>query len=413
MEKVISNFIKKYLKNSRGFGSFLLLFFSISISLEARDINLDGIYLKKDSQIYKKLTFAKIDFFKLTSSIPVSDKVIFGDWANGGKIIFLKEYKNYDYNFLYDYFPSTRKKRMLKKISGAVIKVKLTGDGKYIVLKKIVKNKNNIPHPVINIIRLSTSQMYSYKSSNYILDFSVSYRGSEIFIQNKNGIVSIEPGTSPKIIIKRNTYVSKGVDTSNLRPVVSPNKNRTIIVSGGGGSYTGYYFQNGKFISKINSISSISECGWCGNRYFVFRKGYPGFYSVVIYDTNKGNYREISDKSFNTNITLQGKLRMVSYLEDGFLTIYNLNSNKVELFPFEGEDIRLAPDRNRFCVLFDSKLYISSIQTLRSKNFLLKRNAEKIFSLYERAIKDNSSWDNDFTKQYLVRKKNKYGRFIR
>ena len=73
--------------------SFFILFFLfiILLKLSAKDIDLDKIYIKKNSRFYKRLFNKKIDIYRTINSDFVDSNIIFANWINGNKLIYVKE----------------------------------------------------------------------------------------------------------------------------------------------------------------------------------------------------------------------------------------------------------------------------------------------------------------------------------
>jgi hypothetical protein len=67
--------------------SALIALLILNVPLQARDIDLDGIYLKKDSILYRQITSAKEKLYENISSLYIDSGVIFADWLNGDEII--------------------------------------------------------------------------------------------------------------------------------------------------------------------------------------------------------------------------------------------------------------------------------------------------------------------------------------
>lgn len=401
----------KFIHRSRRIVLILLLFFVIGgVSAWGRDINLDRIYLKKNSSFLKKITQAKLQSYKIAGAIPVDSGIIFSDWISGRKLIYIKEYKSSNVNYLYEYYPETRKPKKVMKINGAIIYTKLSNRGQYLYIKKIVTS-NAVPKSVIQVIRITRWKSFLYGSQSYSKDFSLSPDGSSFYQCTNRGVVRIFPGGSKRVILKKKYYSRYGI-SGNIVPFVSAGNTKILLLSGGGGSYKGYLFEKKNFSHQVTGVSSVSEAGWINNRYFVFRKGYPAFYRVVMYDVLKMKYREISDKSYNCNITFSYSRNYINYIEDGIINFYNVYRNKKSSFPLEGEDVKFAPDDNTFCILYDKHLYIAKREVLDSKRLFLKRNAEVILDLYDRVHLEKKIWENEYTENYIIRKKEKYSEFL-
>ena len=91
---------------------------AINIPLQARDIDLDGIYLKKDSTLYSQISSVKEKNYKDISSILIDSSVIYGCWISGEEILYIKELANQ--NSIYIFNKNSGKKKLLYRFNGTV-----------------------------------------------------------------------------------------------------------------------------------------------------------------------------------------------------------------------------------------------------------------------------------------------------
>ncbi|HRU66379.1 MAG TPA: hypothetical protein P5566_11215, partial [Spirochaetota bacterium] len=91
---------------------------AINIPLQARDIDLDGIYLKKDSTLYSQISSVKEKNYKDISSILIDSSAIYGCWISGEEILYIKELANQ--NSIYIFNKNSGKKKLLYRFNGTV-----------------------------------------------------------------------------------------------------------------------------------------------------------------------------------------------------------------------------------------------------------------------------------------------------
>jgi 5'(3')-deoxyribonucleotidase len=395
---------KKGSSRCAGIGITLLLCVSILVSTEglARDINLDSIYINDKSFLLRKLLEKKLDLYQSVRARFVDRNVIFAYWINGFEVAYIKEFPKM--NVVYIYHRNKKKRREIARLPGAITAVKVSPNGKYCVIKRIIMKSNSIPAGDTTQLNLVSKKMKKLEPAFPFIDFSLSPGGNSILYGTRKGIVEHFPESGIKnIILKRTEYVGIVKAGSPTIAYLSPNRKKILVINGSGGLYRSKLLLKNKS-RTISGISSGSEIFWIDNRYLVYRGGQIGSFSAILYDTKKGRSRKILSGSLNTNIYFSRYPKIISMLKDQLIQVYSFREQKMIYTGMEGEDIHFSPDGNRFISLFLNKLFITNLTTMTRSSIEKRKVQSQILNIYQDLLTENKDWANRYSKQYIRRK---------
>ncbi len=391
----------------------VLLFILITVNLPAREIILDSIYIKPASSIYQNIISLKLENYKIAEAVPVDENVIFADWKDGNNLIYIKEFKDSQINYIYEYESNYRRNTKLTQINGAITSSLLSANGKWLLIKTITYTNDKTQSNLI-IFNAEKNTMQTFQSGSYFTDFTFSPDGMEYYIHSSLGIKEIRLSDGKeKIVIPSNLYKDYVTADSVVTAHFSPDRKKSAVIIGGGGSYKCLIFKNSKLDYIVNDVTSASEFFWIDLNSFVYRSGYTAFYRVEVFNTMNRTRREIGSASMNTNIIYSLKTGLITFLKESTLCVYNTSNSSFFTAPVEGEDARFAADRNRFCVIFNNSLFILKKSIIENKMFFLKRNSGKITDIYKRTLENSGIFENEFSKQFVIRKLSLYSGFMK
>jgi hypothetical protein len=95
------------------------------------------------------------------------------------------------------------------------------------------------------------------------------------------------------------------------------------------------------------------------------------------------------------------------------ITVFSRDLKKRIDTGIEGEESFFSPDGVKFTSIYLGRLYINSLSMVQKYRIEIRRNAETLLSLYRHAAKDKSSWQNDYTSQYIGKKIRQYEKFLK
>lgn len=380
-----------------------LLYLLFSPDVFGRDIDMDEIYISNAQGYLSKLSSLKHNAYQILKSTPVDSNVIFAGWVSGNRLVYVKEYINADINEIYEYYPSSRIKKRMATVKGAVIHSKISLNGHYLFLKVVYVSRNSVNNEIV-ILNLRDRFVRKKRSLTPLLDFTVSYHGDSLFYENGDGITEYFPDDgSERLILPKDRY-SRMMSNSNCTlAYVSPMRNRILLVNGGGGLYDSVLLQ-GRGSRIIEGISSSSEIWWLDNSRIIYRSGSLARYHLVQYNAETGSSEIKSDMSLNTNISYSPFDRYVSYNLDGIISFYFSRYDDTRRFPVEGEDISFSPDGQVFLSLFQKRLYLSRYSALQESQLELRRNSAEILTIYRRLRNSGRNLLNEYSDEYIRRK---------
>jgi hypothetical protein len=192
----------------------------------------------------------------------------------------------------------------------------------------------------------------------------------------------------------------------------SPDAKRIILISGNRGIYRARLI-SGPHKSEISGIAAGADLRWISSTRFIYRCGTGGDYSARVYDSVSGRSLALVSESMNTDISFSDAAGMISCLENQMITLFEASSLKRIDTGIEGEEVYFSPDGRKFTSIYLGKLYVNSLNMMQKSRLSIRRNAEKILTLYKKAAAAPAAWENDYSQTYIEKKMKQYKKFIR
>ncbi len=382
---------------------FLILFLLVPGLCMARDIDVDGIYLDRESDVYRHLLDLKLGAWEKAGQ-KLAENTVFACWA-GGDILYVREFKTV--NILY--VRSSGKDRELVRIPGTVTAVIPDSDGSFVYIKYIVDSA--VPENFLKTVNLRTGISRDRKASNLFMDFAAAPSGSSLIYESGKGICEeFTDSGLVRLLIPAEKYYSI-IRSGRGNPTValfSPNRQRCLLMNGSGGSYRSMLTGGG---SAPSDITSPRETFWTGMDSFIYRSGGTGNYSVCLRNT-EGRSVILQKNSLNTNICVSVKAGMASFLDNQLIKFCTLENQKITETGLEGEDVFFSPDGASFAALFHGNLYLVKFRDFQGKISFMKENAAAVLKLYRQAQESRNIFMNEFSLSYLKRKTASYEQFL-
>jgi hypothetical protein len=375
--------------------------------LAARDINLDAIYLNPGSPLYGKLLEKKVEAYQAASAEFVDRDVIFASWGDGSTILYIKELPQL--NVAYAYNRGTRKTREIGRFEGTITALRQSAAGSHLFIKRLLEVPGAVPRGETLILDVASKKLSVLESTYPFIDFSVAPGGASILYEARDGIVEYAPEAgSNRVAIRRAEYADMARPGEPVIAHLSPNGKKSVIVSGSGGSYRSRMKAAGA-TWVLPGVTSASELFWLDNSQLVYRIGASGSYSVCLYDAVSRHSKLLLDNSLNTNIQYSPYPKMVTFLKDQVIRVYDVKSRELVNTCLEGEDSSFSPDGNRFISLYLKKLFITGITSVKKKNTELTKKAKEITALYRSCLENRTNLSNEYSEEYVRRKIVAYG----
>ena len=375
--------------------------------LAARDINLDAIYLNTGSPLYEKLLEKKVEAYQAANAEFIDRDVIFASWGDGSTILYIKELPKL--NVAYAYNRSSRKNREIGRIEGTITAFRQSSGGSYLFIKRLVEVPGSVPRGETLILNVASKKISVLASSYPFIDFSVAPGGNSILYETGAGIAEYAPGGEPgRVMIARSEYADMARSGDPVIAHFSPNGKKSVIVSGSGGSYRSRMKAAGA-AWVLPGVTSASELYWLDNNQLVYRIGTSGNYSVCLYDAATRQPKVLLDNSLNTNIQYSPYPKLITFLKDQVIRVYDVKSREMVNTCLEGEDSSFSPDGNRFISLYLKKLFITGITSVKKKNTELTKKAKEITALYRSLLENRNNLSNEYSEEYVRKKIAAYG----
>ena len=343
----------------------------------------------------------------------VDSDVIFAGWVNGDELVYIREIPGTQKNILCRYNRRYGRRAELRRFDGAVTHARISGNGRYLVIKRLIQRDRLIPEGELLVVNILSNSLTVLKSPSPFLDFTVSPDGGSLLQEGSGGIWETSFYTGMRrMTLKKGQYRGILHSSNPSLAFLSPDGNKCLVINGGGGSYNGAILAGGG-ARKIRGITASSEVWWIDNTQIAYRRGYTGNFSVVLHRLSDDTRRTLVDYSLNTNLHYSYQARMMSFLKDGIICLYGMGERKLLRTGLEGEDISFDPNGQYFTSLVFRKLFILNLGKVRRRQIEMKRSWGIILSLYEKLKLHTGEYENEYSGEYINRKVRLYRDLIR
>lgn len=389
----------------------IFLVLALNVPLMSRDIDLDGIYLDKDSSIYKKITAAKEKLYADISSLYIDSNVIYAGWSGGDQIIYIREFEGI--NIVYKYTRSSRSRDEIARFNGSVTSAFMTRSGNFLYVKILYYNDDAAAVSETVTVNIYSSELRRERSGHLFLDFTLHPSGNCIVHQTDRGIVGTDVITgSARIIAGRDLYGDLSTGDDPVLAFISPDEKKTVFITGNGGSYRARLVTpSGK--ADISGISSNTDLRWIDSSRFIYRSGGGGDYSVRVYDAAAGKSVELISGTMNPGIIYSEIPGLITCLDNQAITVISRDLKKRIDTGIEGEDTYFSPDGRKFTSIYLGRLYVNSLNMIEKYRIEIRRSASAVSALYREAAEAKEIWQNDYTAEYIRKKIRQYDRFLK
>jgi hypothetical protein len=391
--------------------SAIILFFAVNVPLQSRDIDLDAIYLEKNSPIYNQITSAKEKLYSSISSLFVDSNVIYAEWSNGDDIIYIKEFSGV--NIVYKYTRSSRSRDEIARFDGSVTSSCMDKNGKFLYVKTLFYNDEAEAESETITIDINSKDIQRKKSGFLFLDFSLHPSGTGIVHQSGQGIVKTDSiSGDSRLLVSRDLFGDLSSGGDPVLAFISPDEKKTVLISGNGGSYKARVITASGRV-ELGGVSSNTDLRWIDNNRFVYRSGGGGDYSVRVYDLSSGKSKELLSGTLNPDINFSEIPGLITCLDNQVITVISRDLKKRIDTGIEGEESYFSPDGRKFTSIYLGKLYVSSLNMVEKYRIEIRRNAENILVLYRKAASTKTAWQSDYTPEYISRKVKQYDKYLK
>ncbi len=389
----------------------LFLIFTCNVPLFSRDIDLDAIYLEKNSNLYSQITSAKEKLYETISSLFVDSNVIYAEWAGGDDIVYVKEYSGI--NVIYKYTKSSRARVEIARFDGSLTAAMLSRSGSFLYLKNLYYNDDAVAVSELITVNIESKELRRKKSSYLFLDFTLSPTGEGIVCQTERGIVKTDPaGKEGRVVIPRDYYGDLSSGGDPVLAYISPDEKKSVLVSGNGGSYrTRIITSSGR--KDLAGVSSGTDLKWIDNSRFIYRSGGGGDYSVRVYDVSSGRSKDILTGTLNPDINFSEAPGIITCLDNQAITVVYRDLKRRIDTGIEGEESYFSADGRKFTSIYLGRLYVNSLNMVEKYRIEIRRNAKELLALYRKAEVSKNDWQSDYTPEYLNKKIRQYDRFLK
>lgn len=381
--------------------------------LDARDVNLDSIYLAPGAPYALRLMKAKREAYDAAGAVLVDRGVIFADWASRDEIAYIREFEGSDVNAVCVYDVARRRSREVKRIRGTVSAARMSAGGVYYVLKRIMlTGRGMLAGQEIVVVTLPTGTSRSLPSPSVSVDFSLPSEGGSILFEDAGGIQEhfLFSGAG-RTLMPKGLYAGAAPGAAQCVPFLSPDRNAILIVNGGGGSYRASLFRAGGK-TAIRGITSSSELYWVDNSMLSFRKGGPGSFSVALYNVVSGEEHALPGKSLDTNLCFSGAPGVLAYSVDQMIRLSFAPFREAAVTGLEGGEVYFDRAGGKFSALLCKDLYLVNYSQLQNRKVEMKRVWSAMLDMYREARADRKCHANDFSAEYLSRKVAQYSELV-
>ncbi len=381
-------------------------------ALFARDINLDDIYLRKDSPTARRLPVQKLDAYQSVRAHLVDRGVIFAGWLVGPELFYIQEAPGLSTNIISTYNADKQRRTEITRIPGVITAVRPSSDGGFIAIKRLIQRDEIVPGGETVIYSFRTGKTLAFATPTGFLDFDIPEGPASIVYEASEGMVEYHPDTGRRrLVMEKRKYASYVVRGGATVALLSPGRGHTLLISGGGGNYSARIF-GGPASFAVSGIGSAAETYWLDAHTLAFRGGAPGSYSVQLYDIRKRSSATLLPSSLNTAITYSRHSSTLSFLSDQLICLYDLHSARTLMTGLEGEEVSLSPNGGRFISILNGRLFIVNILGIGRNELLLRRSWSKILATYRELERERSHWENEYSLDYIRRKIRLYSSLI-
>lgn len=382
----------------------------LAIPVEAKDINLDEIYIRRSSPLLKKLIFQKLDTYEKLGANFVDRDVIFSGWRSGDQIVYIKEVSE-NLNIAYRYWFRRNRGKEICRVSGIITYCRLTPNGRYLIIKRLIQREGIIPRGERVLIDIESNKRSVVKTRSPFADFSLSVNGALLLYESRRGIVvrKLNSGME-QLLLRRKRYADITTSKNPSIAYISPNQRKILVINGGGGIYRGKLINRGS--RRVYGISSATEIFWVNNRFIFFRRGSVGNYSAILYDTNRRRKKVLIRNSLNTNLFYSYHAKILSLLKDQIIILYFITQKRLVNTGVEGEDISFDPGGRFFTSLLCRKLFVLNLQNVIRRRIELRRTWSSLLHLYQQLRGRSEHFENEFSGYYIKRKVTMYRKLL-
>ncbi|PKL17355.1 MAG: hypothetical protein CVV49_11520 [Spirochaetae bacterium HGW-Spirochaetae-5] len=391
--------------------SAIILILSINVPLPARDIDLDAIYLKKDSALYRQITASKEKLYDRISSLFIDSNVIYAGWSGGDDIIYIKEFPRL--NIVYKYIRSSRSRQEIARFSGTVTAAFLNKNGNFLYTKTLYYNDDAEAVSETLTINTGSGEVQSKRSGFLFLDFTLHPSGSGLVNQTAQGIFKTDSSTGSSRLVHSKDVLS-GLSSAGdpVLAFISPDEKKTVLVSGNGGAYKTKIVTSSGEVS-LNGVSSNTDLRWIDNSRFIYRSGGGGDYSVRVYNITSGKSMELISGTLNPDINFSEIPGLITCLDNQVITIISRDLKWRVVTGIEGEESYFSPDGRKFTSIYLGRLYVNSLNMVEKYRMDIRRNGEDLIKLYRKAAVTKSVWESDYSPEYINKKIKQYDSFLK
>jgi|GEM_PF-508942 len=402
-------------RNKLGIAAVVCFFVVAALTLDAaaRDIDLDEIYIKKSSPHMARLAVGKLDVCESAGAIFVDRDVAFAGWVSGAELFYIREFSPPDVNIMYLYNARIRVRRELHRIPGVITAAKTACGGRFAAMKRFISKNGRLPVGETLIYRIGSNDVRVFPRVTAFLDFDIPMEGNSIIHETSRGLeeFTVDGGYST-VRIKKDMYTDIAQANAPVVAYYSPDRRSTLLVSGGGGSYSAKVLgRSGSF--RVGGITSAGEICWLDDRTFAYRSGSTGNFSVSIYTIGANSATTLMRNSMHTGISYAPQSRQLAFLKDGIICTYSHPGGKTVMTGIEGDDVNFSPSGVVFSMILYKKLFVVSPAAARKNRIDMQRKWDVVLQAYRELRNDGKSWENDYSLDYINRKINVYSGLMR
>ncbi len=371
----------------------ILLVLVLRMPLYARAIPLDSVYLNTSSAEYHKLFLTRLDYYQSIGAQFIDSGIAYAGWLNGKEVVYIKESGNT--NVIIINTIATRKKYSLYQFKGTVISARISTNGAYIAIKYF--NTNKIPQPVLLLIHIPKKTTKVLQTASAGMDYSFSRDGNSFYYKKNNCIVKVmgDSYREKEILCQ---YNAPQWDENTA--ILDYNSHR-LFVCGSSGNYDVYVHTN-QLWKKIFTAITPAEV-FIANKYVFYTAGFPGGYTVNLYSLQSGKTQRVLPGSFNPSLHITGNTAI--FLNNAFITLYDISQNKLLPAIVESDEAMVSPDLFSIASTLYGRLFIIPTETILALDPQSKRYLAAMESAYTLILQKKNIYTSSYSSTYIQRKK--------